>query len=146
VHCGQTVGRIKTKLGVQVGLGPGHIVLDGDPAPLPQRGTAPTQFLAHICCCQMAAWINWGYTPIEMQKVVAMATSLKPRPHQQHIEATGNFDIRHVECYKLPVASICCWCGRGLMRSCFNHLFAGHVTQRIRSVCKLKNTVNGGLW
>ena len=28
------------KLGVQVGLGPGHIVLDGDPAALPQRGTA----------------------------------------------------------------------------------------------------------
>jgi len=29
------------KLGMQVGLGPGHIVLDGDPAPLPKRGTAP---------------------------------------------------------------------------------------------------------
>jgi len=26
---------------MQVGLGPGHIVLDGDPAFLPQRGTAP---------------------------------------------------------------------------------------------------------
>ena len=26
---------------MQVSLGPGHIVLDGDPAPLPQRGTAP---------------------------------------------------------------------------------------------------------
>ena len=35
VHCGQTVGRIKTKLGMRVGLGPCHIVLDGDPAPLP---------------------------------------------------------------------------------------------------------------
>ena len=43
VYCGQTVGRTKMKLGMQVGLGPGHIVLDGDPAelPLPQRGTAP---------------------------------------------------------------------------------------------------------
>jgi len=41
VYCGQTVGRIKMKLGTQVGLGPGHIVLDGDPAPPPQRGTAP---------------------------------------------------------------------------------------------------------
>ena len=37
VHCGQTVGRIKMKLGMQVGLGRGHIVLDGDPAPLPKR-------------------------------------------------------------------------------------------------------------
>jgi len=25
---------------------------------LPQRGTAPTQFLAHICCGQMPAWIK----------------------------------------------------------------------------------------
>ena len=27
VHCGQTVGWIKMNLGMQVGLGPGHIVL-----------------------------------------------------------------------------------------------------------------------
>ena len=58
VHCGQTVGRIKKKLGMQVGLGPGHIVLDGDPAPLPQRGTALPQFAAHICSGQLAAWIK----------------------------------------------------------------------------------------
>ena len=32
VHCDQTVGRIKMKLGTQVGLDPGHIVLDADPA------------------------------------------------------------------------------------------------------------------
>ena len=57
LHCGQTVGRIKMKLGMQVGLGPGHIVLGGDPAPLPQRDTDP-QFSAHICCGQMAAWIK----------------------------------------------------------------------------------------
>ena len=41
VHCGQTVGRIKTKLGKQVGLIPGHMVLDGDPAPLPKKGAEP---------------------------------------------------------------------------------------------------------
>ena len=29
------------KLGIDVGFGPGHIVLDGDSAPLPQRGTSP---------------------------------------------------------------------------------------------------------
>jgi len=28
-------------LGREEGLGPGHIVSDGDPAPPPQRGTAP---------------------------------------------------------------------------------------------------------
>jgi len=42
--CGQTVRRIKMKLGVQVGLGPGHIVLDRNPGPLLQRGTALPNF------------------------------------------------------------------------------------------------------
>jgi len=51
------VGWIKMKLGMQVGLGPGHIVLDGDPAPLPKRGRSP-QFSARICCGQMAGWIK----------------------------------------------------------------------------------------
>ena len=41
VYCGQTVGKIKMKLGMQVGLDPGHIVLDGDPAPPPPK---PPQF------------------------------------------------------------------------------------------------------
>jgi len=35
VYCDQTVGRIKMKLVMQVGLSPGHTVLDGDPPPLP---------------------------------------------------------------------------------------------------------------
>ena len=33
MYCGQTVGWIKMKLGMQIGLGPGHIVLDWNPAP-----------------------------------------------------------------------------------------------------------------
>ena len=41
---------------MQVGLGPGHAVLDVDPAPLP-KGAHP-QFSDHICCGQMAAWIK----------------------------------------------------------------------------------------
>ena len=40
VYCGQTVGRIKMKLGMQVRFGPGHIVLDGTQLPIPQWGTA----------------------------------------------------------------------------------------------------------
>jgi len=57
VHCGQTVGRIKMELSMQVGLGPGHIVLDGDPASPPSKGHSP-QFSVHICCGQTAAWIK----------------------------------------------------------------------------------------
>jgi len=40
LYCGQTVARIKMKLSTQVGLGPGHIVLDGDSAPPPPKGKA----------------------------------------------------------------------------------------------------------
>ena len=58
VYCGQTVGRINMKLGVQISLRPGDIVLDRDPAAHPQRGTDLPQFSAHICCGQMAAWIK----------------------------------------------------------------------------------------
>jgi len=32
-YCGQMVGWMKTPLGTEVDLGPGHIVLDGVPAP-----------------------------------------------------------------------------------------------------------------
>jgi len=60
VHCGQTVGRIKMKLGMQLGLSPVHYVLDGEwgpRSPPPKGGRAP-QFSAHICCSQMAGWIK----------------------------------------------------------------------------------------
>ena len=36
MYCGQTAGWIKTPFGMEIGLGPGHIALDGDPAP--QKG------------------------------------------------------------------------------------------------------------
>jgi len=78
VYCGQTVWRIKMKLGMQVGLGPGHIVLDGDPALPTQRGTAPTQFLAHICCGQMAAWIKM---PLGMELGQPRRLCVRWRPH-----------------------------------------------------------------
>ena len=40
VYCGQTAGWIKMALGMEVGLGPGHIVLDGGTAPVPPpKGT-----------------------------------------------------------------------------------------------------------
>jgi len=44
-------------LGMEVGLGPGHIALDGEPTPLPKRGQNP-QFSAHFYCRQTAGWIK----------------------------------------------------------------------------------------
>jgi len=57
VYCGQTVGWIKMKLGMRVGIGPGYIVLYGDPAPLP-KGAQPPQFSAHFYCGQTAGCIQ----------------------------------------------------------------------------------------
>jgi len=43
VYRGQTVGWIKMPLGTEVGLGSGHVVLDGDPDPT-ERDIAPPTF------------------------------------------------------------------------------------------------------
>jgi len=42
VHCGQTVEQIKIKFPTLLCLGPGHIVLDRDPAPA--KGAQPPNF------------------------------------------------------------------------------------------------------
>jgi len=55
VYCGQRVGRIKIKLGMQVGLGPCHTVLNGDPTP-PKRGKPP--IFDQIRCGQRVGWIK----------------------------------------------------------------------------------------
>ena len=50
------------KLGVEVGLGPGHIVLDEDSAPTPyphkEKGHSP-QFSAHVYCGQTVAHLDY---------------------------------------------------------------------------------------
>ena len=47
-------------LGMEVGLGPGDFVFDGDPASYPRtEGTRTnTHFLAHVCCGQTAGWMK----------------------------------------------------------------------------------------
>lgn len=55
VYCGQTVGCIKMKLGMQVDLGPGHIVLDRTQVPSLKGAQPLPQFLAHIC---FAKWLD----------------------------------------------------------------------------------------
>jgi len=48
-YCGQTAGWMKTPLGTEVDLGPGHIVLDRVPA-LRETGTELPIFSAHVYC------------------------------------------------------------------------------------------------
>ena len=51
-------GWIKMPLGMEVGLGPDHIVQDGDPAPPPKKkGGAPSNFWP-VPIVAMAGWIK----------------------------------------------------------------------------------------
>ena len=56
-------------LGMELGLGPGDCVLDGDPAPLPQNGIRAPKFSADDYCGQTAGWIKM---------VLGMETDLSP--------------------------------------------------------------------
>jgi len=66
-------------LDIEVGLGPGDVVFDGDPATPRKRHTHPSQFLAHVYCGQTIGWIemslgteiNLGPGDIVLDKVAA---------------------------------------------------------------------------
>jgi len=60
---------IKMSLGMELGLGLGDFVLDGDSAsPSPKGGGAP-KFSSHVYCDQMAGW---------MKLVLGMEVGLSP--------------------------------------------------------------------
>ena len=45
-------------LGMDVGLGPGDFVFDGDPAIPPEKGTPTYPIFAHVYCGETVAWIK----------------------------------------------------------------------------------------
>jgi len=56
---------------MEIGLGPGHIVLDGDPAALPQKGTQPSVFGLYLLWPN--SWMDQDATWCEGRP--------RPRPH-----------------------------------------------------------------
>jgi len=88
VYCGQTAASIKMTLGVEVGLGPGHFVIDGDPAPLPKKGDRAPQFSVHLYCGQRAGCIKVplgmeiGLSPGAFLLDVELETQLPPKRAQ----------------------------------------------------------------
>jgi len=96
VHCGQTVAPIKMKLGMQVGLGPGHIGFDGNPAPPPPKGHSPHPIFGPYllrpngCMDQDATWygarpqprrlcVRWGPSPLNFRPmfIIVIVISLE---------------------------------------------------------------------
>jgi len=83
ICCRQMAALIKMSLGMELGLGPGEFVLDGDSAPLPKRGAEPQIF--GPCLLWPNGWmeeagtwhggrpqprrlcVRWGPSPLEFR-------------------------------------------------------------------------------
>jgi len=64
MYCGQTVGWIRMPFGMEVGLIPGHIVLDGDPAP--PEGAQQPRPLFSPCLLYPNGWLDQDATWMEV--------------------------------------------------------------------------------
>ena len=72
VYCGQTAVWIKMLLGTEAGLGPGHNVLDGDPAPPQKKGTQQPPIFG-LCVLWPNCWTD--------QDATWSGGRPRPRPH-----------------------------------------------------------------
>ena len=59
---GQMAGWIKVPLGMEEGLGPGDFLLDGDPAPPPQKGVKPPSPIFGPCPLWPHGWMDQNGT------------------------------------------------------------------------------------
>jgi len=80
-----------------VGLGPGNIVLDTDPASPPPRGTALTPNF--VCCGQTAGW---------MKMPLGTNVSLDPGRIVLHGEPAPLPKVAHLPCFR-PMAIVAKW-------------------------------------
>jgi len=88
VYCDQTAGWIKMTLGMELGLGPGHIVLDGDPTPPPQKwGRAVPLSSVHFYCGQTAGCIKMPLGPRTVRGP-SMEVALKSKIREEVYVAT----------------------------------------------------------
>jgi len=88
MYCGQTAGWIKMPLGTEVSLGPGHIMLDGDPAPPPHRDIAAPPSLFGLCLLWPNGWMDqdttwYGGRPLSRRYCVRWRPSSSPRKGAQ---------------------------------------------------------------
>jgi len=102
VYCGQTVGWIKMPLSMEVGIGPGDFVLDGDSAPSPdKRGTPAPSFrpmsvvTKRLDGSRYATW--YGGRPRSRPHCVSLDGDPAPPPPTEKGTAVPHFSI-HVYC------------------------------------------------
>jgi len=93
VYCCQTVEWIRIPLGIEVGLRPGYIALDEDPAPPPKRGTTlpifdPWLLWPNGWMNQDAIW--YGGRPRPRRHCVRWGPSYPPQKRGQHLHFSVN--------------------------------------------------------
>ena len=96
------------KLGMQVGLGPGHTVLDGDPAPLP-KGAQPPPILGpyllwpNSYMYQNATW--YGGRPQPRRLCVRWGPALSPKMGRSPLPNFRPISIvdKPAACIKMPL-------------------------------------------
>jgi len=86
VYCGRTAVCIRIPLGTEVGLILGDIVLDGDPAPLPEKRAQPTQPVFGRCQLWLNSWMGqdatwYGGKPRRRQRCVRWGRSSPKMGH-----------------------------------------------------------------
>jgi len=74
VYCGQMAGWIKISLGMEVGLGPGHIVLDGTQLPLPQKGAEHSPNFRPISVA--ARWLHSTHPSPQLKQQINLFSRL----------------------------------------------------------------------
>ena len=91
-------------LGMEVSLGPGHIVLDGDPAPLPQKRSELPIFVPCLLC-QTAVWIKMALgreVSLGRNDIVLHGDPAPPKRHSPQFLANVYCGQMAV-CFRIPL-------------------------------------------
>jgi len=64
-------------LGKEVGLGPGHIVLDGNPVGTQRPHSSPSHFSVHVYCGQTVARLSNCWALVKILSVADLAVNLQ---------------------------------------------------------------------
>jgi len=96
ICCGQMAACIKMPLGMEVGLGPGNVVLDRDPVPSPQKGGGTHSQIFDPCLLWPNGWMDqdgtWhGGRPQPRQLCVRWGPSPLPKRDRRPSPIFGPF-------------------------------------------------------